>query len=486
MKYKAQILLAIFLVWIFALSAAKPDPNALVGKVGDREYNYKKFNDGFKAYLEYYSKGKVLTKQDSIRFNNQYWEELVGIYIYDQAIKAGKIKVTDAELEAEIKKNIPPEVKQIKDFQTNGKFDKAKYEQALKEHPEFKKQLMDYSRDLYSYNKLIKTIKNEVKANPDSVKNAWMHDNDFASAKIIYFDYSKLTNINATDDEVRAYYEEHKEEFKRENGRSYLLARFAGNLSKAENPEQQAQENKALSNTLYNRAKEVGLQQAATEMNIPLEESPYFNQQDQLIPLIGRAPDLISFAFNNPIGSIPNIFYAPTGDILVLELKSEVPEYYISFDIKKQEMAIKATRTKRMFTMDNYVQEFMRRETPETYLEAAARDSIAIIEAEKVLVDNDIKSLGKIPALNQAILNTAVGSFTPLIENEKHWYLALVTKRQQPDLTIWEKDKKQIIAAAEAKLQEDHLNQWYFEQRQKTKITDNRKDFYELQVQLKL
>jgi len=295
-----------------------------------------------------------------------------------------------------------------------------------------------------------------------------------------------LTSVNATDDEVRAFYEAHKDEFKRENGRSYLLARFPGNLSKAENAEQKAQENKILSTALYNRAKEVGLQKAAEEMNIPLEESTYFNSQDQIIPHIGRAPDLVSFAFNNPVGSIPDIFYAPTGDILVLELKSEIPEYYIDFEIKKQEMIIRANRAKRMYTMENYVQNFMQSETPETYLEAAIRDSIAVIEAEKVIADNEIKPLGKIPSLNTAILNTPEGSFTPLIENEKHWYLALVTKRQYPDLTLWEKDKKKIIADAEAKLQEDHLNQWYLEQRQKVQIIDNRKDFYELQMQLKL
>ena len=486
MKYKVPTLLSICLLGIMSLISAQPDPNALVGKIGDREYKYKKFNDGFKAYLQYYSKGKVLTKQDSIRLNNQYWEELVGIYVYDQAIKAGKIKVTDAELEAEIKKNVPAEIKQIKDFQTNGKFDKAKYEQALKEHPDFKREVRNYSRDLYSYNKLIKTIKNEVKANPDSVKNAWLKENDYASAKIIHFDYNKLTAINVTDDEARTFYEAHKDEFKRENGRSYLVARFAGNLSKAENAEQKAKENKTLSTALFNRAKEIGLQKAAEEMNIPLEESPYFNEQDQIIPYIGRAPDLISFAFNNPVGSIPDIFYAPTGDILVLELKSEIPEYYIDFEIKKQEMIIRANRAKRMFTMDNYVQDFMHQETPETYLAAAIRDSIAIIEAEKVMADNEIKPLGKIPALNTAILNTPVGSFTPLIENEKHWYLALVTKRQYPDLTLWEKNKKKIIADAEAKLQEDHLNQWYLEQRSKVQIIDNRKNFYELQMQLKL
>ena len=47
-------------------------------------------------------------------------------------------------------------------------------------------------------------------------------------------------------------------------------------------------------------------------------------------------------------------------------------------------------------------------------------------------------------------------------------------------------NKKKIIADAEAKLQEDHLNQWYLEQRSKVQIIDNRKNFYELQMQLKL
>ncbi|MEN6445617.1 MAG: peptidylprolyl isomerase [Candidatus Cloacimonas sp.] len=486
MKYKIPSIIIICLLWTLALMAAKPDPKAVVGKIGDREYSYKNFNDGFKAYLQYYGKGRTLTKQDSIKLNNQYWEELVGIYVYDQAIKAGKIKVTDAELEAEIKKNIPAEIKQLKDFQSNGKFDKTKYEQALKDHPDFKNQVISYVRELYSYNKLIKTIKSEVKANPDSVQKTWLYNNDYADAQIIYFNYNELTQINATEDEAREFYDAHKEEFKRQNGRSYLIARFAGNLSKMENSATKAQENKAQSTALFNRAKEIGLQKAATEMNISIEETPYFNAQDQIIPLVGRAPNLISFAFQNPIGSIPDIYYAPTGDILVLELRSEIPEYYIDFELKKQEMTIKATRAKRMLAMENYVQDFKQKETPETYLQAAARDSIAIIEAEKVLANGEIKPLGKIPALNEAILNTPVGSFTPFIENDKHWYLALVTKREHPDLSVWEKDKAKIIAAAEEELQEDHLNKWYIEQRNKIQIIDNRKDFYELLIPIKL
>ena len=486
MVFKKSVPLMALIVASLALFAAKPDPKALVAKVGTRSYDYKTFNDGFKAYLQYHTKGTALSQQDSVRYNNQYWEELVGIYVYDLAIKAGKIKVSDAELESEIKKNPPEGVRQIKDFQTNGKFDQKKYEQGLKDHPDFKKEVIGYTRDLYSYNKLINAVKAEVSPNPDSVKANWLKQQDKAEASIIYFDYSKRTDINVSEDEAQAYYREHKEEFKRENGKGYLLARFTGALSKADDAESIAKENKNKSLSLWNRAKEIGLSAAAAEMQITLEESPLFNAKDELIPLIGRAPSLIAFAFENQIGAIPEIFYAPTGDIIVLELNREAPEYYIDYEIKKQEILIRANRAKRMYTMDQYMQDFLKNIKPEDYLEVARKDSLAIIEAPEVLIDNELKPFGKIAALNKAILDTPAGNWTNVIEQDKKWYLAKVNKRQTPDLTLWEKDKKKLIEAAKKEIQQEHLNKWYLEQRKKVEIIDNRHEYYPIRQMIKL
>jgi len=485
--FKSSFLLAgLLLLSGMLLLAKNPDPQAIVVTVGDRSYDYKTFNDGFKAYLEYHAKGKNLTQQDSVRYNNQYWEELVGIYVYDQAIESGKIKISNAELEAEILNNIPEGIKQIPDFMTNGKFDKQKYQKGLKDHPEFKKEVMGYVKDMYAYNKLLKTIKSEVSANPDSVKAAWLKQNDTAEATIIAFDYTKLTKVTVSDEEALAYYTAHKEEYKRENGRSYLLARFQGALSKADNAETIAKDNKNKSTALYNRAKEIGLAAAAKELDVKVEESPLFNTGDELIPFIGRAPSLITYAYENPVGSIPDIFYAQTGDVLVLELCREAPEYYIDYEIKKQEVNIKATRTKRMFTMDQYVQNFMHNETPETYIKAAKNDSLNIVEAANVLIDNEIKPLGKVFALNSAILTTPVGNWTELIEKDKIWYLAKVNKRQTPDVAIWEKDKQKLIETANQELGQEHLNKWYLEQRAKTNIVDNRHEYYPIRQMLKL
>lgn len=482
-----RYILALCLLVLAGSAVAKdPDPTALVAKVGDRSYNYREFNDGFKAYLQYQNSDKPFTHQDSIRLNNQYWEELVGMYIYDQAIKSGKIKVTQDELERHILVNIPSGVQEIKDFQTNGKFDRKKYEQALRDHPDFKKDVLDYSRDMYAYNKLIKTIKSEVTADPDSVARDWNKAHNTADATIIHFDYTKLTKVTISDDEALQYYEAHKEEYKKSSGRGYLFARFPGSLSKADDKEARAKENKAKSTELYNRALEIGLEKAAGELNIPLEQSGLFAESDDIIPQIGRANDLKTFAFANPLKSIPPIYYALTGDIFVCEVDRETGAFYPEFSYKKDEIMIVATRRKRMYTMDMYVQDFMKKHTPDTYLEAALRDSLSIVEATNITIDSEIKPLGKIPQLNEHILATEPGKFAPLTEKDRHWYLATTTARHTPDPAIWEQEKERLIREATEKVQQDHLNKWYLEQRGKTEITDKRHEYYDILQMIKL
>jgi len=484
-RFKLILTLGLFITAAL-LGAKTPDPNALVAKVGDRSYSYKQFNDGLKAYMKYHRTAQAYTSQDSIRLNNQYWEELVGMYIYDQAIKEGKIKVTNAELEAEITKNPPDGAKDIPDFKTNGKFDKKKYEQALKSNPTFKNEVIDYARSMYSYNKLIKTIKNEVSADPDSVAREWNKAHDTASATIIHFDYTKLTNITVSDDETQTYYNEHKEEYKKGPGRGYLFARFAGAISKSEDKGEIARDNKIKAAALYSRAQEIGLAKAAAEMNITLEQSGLFAESDDIIPLIGRAQELKAFAFANPVGKMPQVFYPLTGDVFVLEIDRSVDEFYPDYAQKKGEINITATRTKRMYAMDQYVQNFIKTNTPENYLEIATKDSLAIIEASNITIDSEIKPLGRIPALNKAILDNAVGSFTSVIEKDRHWFLAKTTNRSFPNPDEWASVKTKVLQEANDKIKQDHLNSWYLERRGKTAITDNRHEFYNILMQMKL
>jgi len=206
----------------------KPDPKAVIGKIDDKTYTYSEYETILSNYFKYHNpKNKQLSVEEKARLNDQCWEELVGRYVYDKAIRAGKIKLTDTQVLAEAKRNPPAAVKQIPDLQTNGKFDKKKYEDALGKAPEFKKAVIAEVRAIYQYTKLLDTIKAEVDVDPDSVKAQWFKDNDNLDARVIYFDYNRLTDITASEEEARMFYEERKEEFRKEDGRSLRYVKFS-------------------------------------------------------------------------------------------------------------------------------------------------------------------------------------------------------------------------------------------------------------------
>ncbi|MDY0112349.1 MAG: hypothetical protein RBR57_05470, partial [Candidatus Syntrophosphaera sp.] len=156
------------------------------------------------------------------------------------------------------------------------------------------------------------------------------------------------------------------------------------------------------------------------------------------------------------------------------------PIYYTPFEDEKIRIMNTVNRDKRHSFMNDYAHNFMQNYTPDQYLAQAERDSLIVIEITNHKKGDPISSLGKIPALDDALFKTPVESFTPLINDQSRWFLAKIIKHQVPDPTEWEKNKAALMKAAKEKAGQDHLNQWYLEERRKVNIIDNRRDFYDL------
>ncbi|HPW24683.1 MAG TPA: hypothetical protein PLR70_02615, partial [Candidatus Syntrophosphaera thermopropionivorans] len=257
-----------------------------------------------------------------------------------------------------------------------------------------------------------------------------------------------------------------------------VLARHI--LLRIEPSETTLQQLKMDSFTLYQKAQEKGLQKAAQEMGYKVEESGVFQEKDSFIKGIGRDANLVSFAFQNPVGSIPNIYYSPNGDAYICEVSDSISVYYTPFEDEKSRIMNTITKNKRNNYMNEYAHNFVQNFTPDQYLEQAAQDSLMVIEITNHKKGDPISSLGKIPDLDNALFETPVGSFTPLINDQSRWFLAKITKHQVPDPAQWEKNKATLIKEAKEKAGQEHLNQWYLEERRKVNIIDNRRDFYDL------
>ena len=564
--------------------ALNTDPKAVIGKIDNKTYTFGEYKNILKNYLAYHEKqqGKPLSDADKARFNDQCWEELIGRTVYDKAIKAGKVRITEAELLTEAKKNPPAAVKQIPDLKTNGKFDKTKFENALNTSADFKKAVIEEVRAMYQYTKLLNKVRSEVSVVEDSVKQDWMAQNDFVDAKIIFFDPNKNTTVNASEEEALEYYNGHKEDYRKDDVRTYSYVRFAKAASvgdslavkarvdslylellagadfakKAEELSQDPgsaknggdlgwcakgrrvkvfedtafatpngqiappvlsqfgwhiiktedrrsgesgeevsarhiliridasaatlQALKTDSALLHQLAKANGLDNAALMLNKKLEETPPFQAKDSFIRNIGRDENLIKFAFANPSGTVADLFFAPSGDAFVLAVAQELPVYYTPFEEQKAQIQNQATKTKRGYFMDQYVQNFMKNLTPADYLSWAARDSIMVVEITGHKRGDNITSIGKVAAIEDSLFALAEGQFSGLITDTGRWFLVQVTKRTPPDMTLWDKDKKQLVQTAREEKQTKHLNDWYVAERKKLSLIDNRNDFYDL------
>jgi peptidyl-prolyl cis-trans isomerase D len=579
---KRWIILMLFISSL--LWAQEPDPDAIVGKIDDITYTYSEYENILANYYSFYEQrqGKPLSDEDKARLNNQCWEELVGRYVYDQAIEADKIQITRQELLREAKRNPPAIVRQIPDLVKNGVFDQETYEKALDEATKFREAVLDEVRSLYKYDKLLDTIRSEVDVEVDSVRQAWMHEQETVDAQIIFFDANKLTSVNATEEDARQFYEARKEEFRLDNCRRLkyvhftktpsaedslavrdsimqmyhellsgadfekmarehsddrgsavnggdlgwfgrgrmipafeevafstpvgeiaepVLSRFGWHIIEVlERRESESgtevrarhillnikpgretlQAMKSRSSQLFALANEKGLEEAAEEMGLEVLETSVFREEDGFIQEIGRTTELVDFAFSNPVGSLADIYFAPGGDIFICAVSAELQVYYVPFEEQKSRIMSAATQAKRGYYMHDYVQNFVSDLDPELYLPVAERDSIMVLEITGHRKGESITSIGKNEELDGALFSTPEGTFTPLISEQMRWFLAKIVKHEKPDPAVWERDKDVVIRKAREEAQQEHLNKWYLEQRNKVDITDNRMDFYDL------
>lgn len=167
------------------------------------------------------------------KINNDTFKQLKDEIVMNKAIKKYRIKVTDDDVIEKLN-NPGDDVKQIPDFQTDGKFDLDKYKDALMNNDQFAQYLEASYRNSIPYEKLYSRIKSEVVITMDDVKEDYIKKNDKADAKIIFFDAKKIKNVEVTDDEIAAYYEENKEDYKKDPARKYKYVKLSLEASDAD------------------------------------------------------------------------------------------------------------------------------------------------------------------------------------------------------------------------------------------------------------
>ena len=188
------------------------------------------------AFQQYYDqalrqtekeKGDV-DEQTSYQIRDDVWNNMVNQILLNQEVSKRNIKVSDAELYEYLRRYPPKELQANPAFQTkDGKFDYQKYQQALNDPRVPWKQVEDYIRPNLQLSKLQQSIITLVRVTDDETKEYYRDENE--KIKVAYLlvpSYQfQNTSIQVSDNEISAYYQEHKKEFESDESAdlSYVL-----------------------------------------------------------------------------------------------------------------------------------------------------------------------------------------------------------------------------------------------------------------------
>jgi len=184
---------------------------------------------------QYYAEnpGTEITEQKQKELENQAWQQLTQSIILNKAIKKRRIKVSTDDVIAKLQD--PPEyLKAMEQFQTDGVFDKTKYDQMLLENDNFAAYLEQNIRASLPMEKLYESVKSEVVVTEEDVKDEFIKNNNIADAQIIYFNPNKVEGVESTEEEEKVYYDENKEDYLKDPARKYKYIKIPLKASEAD------------------------------------------------------------------------------------------------------------------------------------------------------------------------------------------------------------------------------------------------------------
>jgi peptidyl-prolyl cis-trans isomerase D len=164
--------------------------------------------------------GTQLSAEQRRELEDAAWQRVVDEMLIQQAVRRQGIRVSDAEVRQAALYNPHPALMQNELFQTDGRFDLQKYQQFLtgpSANEDLLLQLEDYYRSVVPQQKLFSRLTAGAYVSDAELWRAWQDQNETATAEYVALDVARLVpgEVQVSDAEVRRYYDENKDEFKR-------------------------------------------------------------------------------------------------------------------------------------------------------------------------------------------------------------------------------------------------------------------------------
>ena len=212
-----------------------------VGKIDGEPVSYKEFSELVRQIADN-QKTQTNTDPDENQMRtirDQVWNELVEQRLFDEQAKQFNVSVTDQELVDWVKGDTPPDFLKQQFVDSTGTFDRQRYESALMD-PRNKKQLLtveDFLRRQRLRDKLQSVVLASVRVSSEEILQRFIDQNIKFEADYLLLDPNTLVKddeVKVPEEEIRAYFNAHADEYKVDASRKLKVVTFAEGPSAAD------------------------------------------------------------------------------------------------------------------------------------------------------------------------------------------------------------------------------------------------------------
>lgn len=241
-KVLVPVIIVAFILWMVleigmdVLGGGLGGPSS-IGSVNGQKISPTAYNERYQALYQQAQQQGEVTPEMARSIEDQAWQSLVDEMLVSQELDRRGIGVSNQEVIWAAKNLPPPQLAQQEIFLTNGRFDLEKYRQFLSgptAQPGMFAELEAYYRQDLPQRKLLRQLSAGRYVTDAELWRAYQDRNETATVDYVSLDLSRLPAPQVSDAEVRRYYQEHREEFRRPEGATLRVAYIPLTITEAD------------------------------------------------------------------------------------------------------------------------------------------------------------------------------------------------------------------------------------------------------------
>lgn len=202
-------------------AGAVPD----VGSVNGRPIRYQDWIEAYRVAYEQARQdnpGVNFSREEQQQIEDAAFNSLVESALIEEELQRRGIEVTDREITDAVLRFPPPEILRSPDFQTDGRFDPAKYERFLRSNNATSRQFLvaleaRYREELPRF-KLLQQVTSDVYIPDAKLWQIWRDTRESVTVRTLVIRpavHVSDASVRVSPEELREYYDRHRDEFRR-------------------------------------------------------------------------------------------------------------------------------------------------------------------------------------------------------------------------------------------------------------------------------